>query len=291
VIERGDTRKGTPFVLGQFGSNTTFTVSRANWAAAMDAKAKLLEIAAKDLGGAPGDYDLKDGKVTHKSDGSKSMTFAKCAQRAIELGGKFSGKEMPKNLNPLTKGAVAMYAGTGLIGVAKDNLPHKAKSIPPALTASFARVEVDTETGNVKILDLVTVADCGTVVHPQSLHTQIRGGSIMGIGMATSERYIYDPSLGLPMSVGLLAAKPPSYLDVPETIKVGAVGKPDGSNPVGAKGVGEPPQGSAAAAVLSAISDALGGHLFNRTPVVADMIINVAAKRPQSHKPLQVNTQ
>jgi CO/xanthine dehydrogenase Mo-binding subunit len=291
VIERGDTRKGTPFVLGQFGSNTTFTVSRANWAAAMDAKAKLLEIAAKDLGGAPGDYDLKDGNVTHKSDGSKSMTFAKCAQRAIELGGKFSGKEMPKNLNPLTKGAVAMYAGTGLIGVAKDNLPHKAKSIPPALTASFARVEVDTETGNVKILDLVTVADCGTVVHPQSLHTQIRGGSIMGIGMATSERYIYDPSLGLPMSVGLLAAKPPSYLDVPETIKVGAVGKPDGSNPVGAKGVGEPPQGSAAAAVLSAISDALGGHLFNRTPVVADMIINVAAKRPQSHKPLQVNTQ
>jgi hypothetical protein len=49
-------------------------------------------------------------------------------------------------------------------------------------------------------------------------------------------------------------------------------------------------QGCAAAALLCAISDALGGHYFNRTPVVADMIVNAAAGRPQSHKPLQVNT-
>jgi CO/xanthine dehydrogenase Mo-binding subunit len=72
---------------------------------------------------------------------------------------------------------------------------------------------------------------------------------------------------------------------------VDAVGLPDRYNPVGAKGVGEPPLGSAASAILSAISDALGGHLFNRTPVVADAIINVAAGKPQSHKPLQVSTQ
>ena len=58
-----------------------------------------------------------------------------------------------------------------------------------------------------------------------------------------------------------------------------------------AKGIGEPVQGASAAAILSAISDALGGHLFNRTPVVPDMIVNAAAGRPQSHKPLQVNTQ
>jgi hypothetical protein len=49
-------------------------------------------------------------------------------------------------------------------------------------------------------------------------------------------------------------------------------------------------QGCAAAALLCAISDALGGHYFNRTPIVPDMIVNAASGRPQSHKPLQVNT-
>jgi CO/xanthine dehydrogenase Mo-binding subunit len=68
------------------------------------------------------------------------------------------------------------------------------------------------------------------------------------------------------------------------------VDKADPQNPVGVKGVGEPVQGSGAAAVTSAISDALGGHLFNRTPVSLDMILNFLSKRPQAHKPLQINT-
>jgi CO/xanthine dehydrogenase Mo-binding subunit len=59
---------------------------------------------------------------------------------------------------------------------------------------------------------------------------------------------------------------------------------------MGGRGIGEPAEGSGAAAVLSAISDALGGQLFNRNPVVADMIINAAAGRPQSYKPLSVNS-
>jgi CO/xanthine dehydrogenase Mo-binding subunit len=69
-----------------------------------------------------------------------------------------------------------------------------------------------------------------------------------------------------------------------------AVAIADPQNPVGAKGIGEPVQGCAAAALLGAISDALGGHYFNRTPVVPDMIVNAASNRPQSHKPLEVNT-
>jgi CO/xanthine dehydrogenase Mo-binding subunit len=60
---------------------------------------------------------------------------------------------------------------------------------------------------------------------------------------------------------------------------------------VGGRGVGEPAQGCAAGAVCSAVSDALGGKLLNRTPIVPDMIINAAAGRPQSTKPLQINVQ
>ena len=289
IIERGDSSKGLPWNLGQFGSNTNFTMTRTNYAAAMDAKRKLQEIAAMDGSGKPEDYDVADEKVFLKSDPSKGLTFAQAAQRAIELGGKFDGHETPADIFFLTKDAVGMILGTGLIGVAKDNLP--APNHIPALATGFMMIELDVETGQHKILEYVGTADCGTVIHPQGLAAQIRGAASMGIGFATLERAVYDPQNGLPANVGLYQAKPPSYLDVPSEMAALWVDKPDADNPVGAKGVGEPIMGCAAAALICAISDALGGTHFNRTPVVPDMIINALAKRPQSHKPLAVKTQ
>ena len=288
-IKRGDSRKHLPFNIGQFGSNTSFTMTRTNYVAAMDAVTKLKEIAAMDLGGPADDYDIGEEKVFLKSNPAKHLTYATAAKRAIELGGKFTGKDIPENLNPLTKGAVVGLAGTGLIGVAKDTL-HR-EGLIPAIAIGFIEIELDTETGKHEIIDYIGVADCGTVIHPQSLATQIKGGAVMGFGMACTERFVYDPKNGLPANVGLYQAKPPSYLDVPLTMDWDAVDLPDSQNPVGAKGIGEPVMGSAGAALLCAISDALDGHYFKRTPVTPDMIVNAAAGRPQSHKPLQVHTQ
>ena len=73
-------------------------------------------------------------------------------------------------------------------------------------------------------------------------------------------------------------------------MKTAAAEIPDPQNPVGAKGMGEPVQGCAAAALVCAISDALGGHYFNRVPITPDMIVNVVSGRGQSHSPLDVNT-
>jgi CO/xanthine dehydrogenase Mo-binding subunit len=258
------------------------------YVAAVDAKEKLLVIAAQVLGGAAGDYDLGNEKVVSKADPSKSITYAQAAQKAIDLGGAFSGKEPPKDINPVTVHGLAMIAGSGLIGVAKDNLPRVG--VTPGLTTTFVELQVDVETGKINIVDMLCVADCGTVLHPQGLAHQIRGGNVMGIGLAMLERHVYDPKLGLPANTLLYQSKPPTYLDVPAEIAWGAVDKPDPQNPIGVKGVGEPVQGSGAAAVTSAISDALGGHLFNRTPVSVDMILNFLSKRPQAHKPLQINT-
>ncbi|MGC1452477.1 MAG: molybdopterin cofactor-binding domain-containing protein, partial [Candidatus Sulfotelmatobacter sp.] len=92
VIERGDSRLGLPWNSPQAGSLTASTESRTNYVAAMDLKEKLLDIAAQILGGAPGDYDLGNERVVAKADASKSITYAQAAQKAIELGGKFSGK-------------------------------------------------------------------------------------------------------------------------------------------------------------------------------------------------------
>jgi len=287
-VVRGDSSKHLPWNLGQFGSNTSFTMTRTNYAAAMDAVAKLKEIAAMDLGGAPTDYDIGGERVFAKSDPTKGLTYAQAAQRAIDLGGKFDGHVAPDDLNVMTKASAAGVAGTGLVGVAKDNIP--LTGTVPALAAGFIEIELDTESGKFAILDYVGVADCGTVLHPQGLDHQIKSGAVMGFGLAASERHIYDPQNGLPGNVGLLQAKPPSYLDVPAEMKTAWLDIADPQNPVGSRGIGEPVQGCAAAALLCAISDALGGHYFNRTPVMPDMIVNAAAKREPSHKPLQVNT-
>jgi CO/xanthine dehydrogenase Mo-binding subunit len=287
VIERGDSRKHLPWNIGQFGSNTSYTMTRTNYVAAQDLLAKLKEIAAQDLGGKPEDYDVDGSKVFSKS--GKSLSYADAAKRAIALGGKFDGHELPKDINPMTQASATALAGTGLIGVAKDNLPWTGQ--PAAFAACFIEIELDTETGMHRIVDLLSVADCGTVIHPMGLATQIKGGAVQGLGMAALERLVYDPQNGLPANVGFHQQKPPSYLDLPTEMHTDAVNKADPSNPVGAKGVGEPLMGASAAALLCAISDAMGGHVFNRTPVLPDMIVNQIAGVPQPRKPLSINTQ
>jgi CO/xanthine dehydrogenase Mo-binding subunit len=288
VVERGDTQKHLPWNIGQFGSNTSFTMARTNYAAAMDALAKLKEIAAMDLGGAPEDYDVADEAVFSKSDTTKRISYAVAAQRAIELGGKFDGHEPAADMNPMTRESVAALAGTGLVGAARDNLPITGQ--PAAFCVGIAQIELDVETGEFEIVDYLAVADCGTVIHPMGLATQIKGGAVMGFGMATLERHIYDPQNGLPANIGLYQAKPASYLDVPSVMGSGAVDQPDPQSPLGTKGIGEPVMGAGSAALLCALGDALGGRYFNRIPVTLDQIVNAASGREQSHGPLQVNT-
>ncbi|HXG53716.1 MAG TPA: xanthine dehydrogenase family protein molybdopterin-binding subunit [candidate division Zixibacteria bacterium] len=286
-IVAGNTGKNVPWNSPQVGSNTSYTLTRTNYVAAMDAKKKLQEIAAKALNGTPDDFDVGNGRVFLKADPSKGLSFAEAAQRAIKLGGKYSGQELPKDLNPLTVRAATALAGQGLMGVARDNLP--SKGLIPAFCAAFVQVEVDLETGRVEIQECLEVADCGTVLHPKNLGNQLTGGAVQGFGFALTERHIFDSKLGLSATRGLYGQKLPTYLDVPLDIQWDAVNQPDRFNPVGAKGIGEPPLGAAAAAVLCAISDALGGVYFNRSPVTCDMILNAAEGKPQSFKPLEVN--
>ncbi len=219
----------------------------------------------------------------------RHLTYTAVANRAVALGGKYSGQELPKDINPMTRASATALAGSGLIGVAKDNLPVGGETA--AFACAFVEIELDLETGQHRILDLLNVGDCGTVIHPMGLETQLKGASIQGISIATLEHLIFDPQNGLPGHIGLYQAKPASYLDMPRNLMTDWVDKPDPTSPMGTKGIGEPPLGAAASAVLCALSDALGGYVFNRTPVKADTIINVAAKLPLSHTPLQINCQ
>jgi xanthine dehydrogenase molybdenum-binding subunit len=289
IIERGDSRRNLPWNIGQFGSNTNFTMARTNYVAAMDAVNKLKEIAAKHLGGNADQYEIDGKRVFRKGSPKSGMSYAEAAQAAIKLGGKFDGHELPADINPMTKQSATALAGTGLIGVAKDTLP--VKGAPSAFAAAFVEIELDTETGKYTVLEYLAVADCGTIIHPAGLETQIKSGGIQGLSVTGLERIVYDPQNGLPANIGFYQAKPATYEDAPKLMRVAGVDKPDPSSPLGTKGIGEPLLGCGGSALLCAISDALGGHTFNRTPVTADQIVNQAAGRPQSHGPLQTNCQ
>jgi CO/xanthine dehydrogenase Mo-binding subunit len=288
VIHRGTTEANLPWSSYQAGSNTTFTHMRANYAAAMDAVSKMKEIAAAALGGNPADYDIGDERVFRTGNPDRGMSYSEVAQRAIDMGGAYSGQTWPTDIHEVTQRAVQNLAGTGLIGVAKDTLPQEG--VIPGFGVGFVEIELDLETGKYEILDYVGIAECGTVVHPQGLAAQMKGGAIWGFGMAGLERHVYDRMTGLPANIGFHECRLPTYLDIPTAMQWDAVDLPDRDNPVGAKGIGEPVMGCASAALVCAISDALDGHLFNRVPVCKDMIISHIAASTQSTAPMSTNT-
>src|SRR4029450_11699491 len=134
-----NTANSLPWSSQQDGSQTTHAHTRANYAAALDAKRKLQEIAAKDLGGTPEAYDVGDGRVYQRGKAGRALTFAQAAARAIALGGKYDGHEGSSKLNPMTRSSVQTLAGQGLIGVAKDEFPREGGVW--SFIAAFAEVE------------------------------------------------------------------------------------------------------------------------------------------------------
>ncbi len=283
----GDTSRHVPWSSVQAGSQTTFAHTRANHAVGTAAKRLLQEIAARDLGGSPGDYDTADGRVFRRSSPSTGMSFARAATRAMELGGRYSGEEVADDLNDMTKAAAAGLAGQGLVAVAKDNYPREGGV--QSWVVGFAEVELDVETGQVDIVKYTAVADCGTVLHPRSLGGQILGGSIQGMGIARSQKWVFDPVWGVSFANRLYTARPPGMLDVPIDMEWAAVEIPDPQTPVGAKGIGEPPVGAGSAALTSAIADALGGKCLCRTPLTADVILAEIEGRPPAYGPLDLH--
>jgi len=283
----GDSSKNLPWSSVQAGSQTTYAHTRANHAGAMDAKRKLQEIAAREFGGAPSGYETDGGRVFRKSDPSQSMTFARAARQAIALGGKYSGESLPEDIHDVTKRSAAALAGQGLMGVAKDNYGREGAT--QSFVIGFAVVELDIETGQVDIKEYVAATDCGTVIHPRSLAAQMYGGAIQGFGMARSQRWVFDPVWGVPFAHRFYTARPPGMLDVPLEMGWAAANIPDPSSPVGAKGIGEPPIGAGAAAIVSAISDALGGKCLCRTPLTADVILAELEGRDQPYSKLDTH--
>ena len=286
----GATNRNLPWSAMSVGSQTTHAHTRAHWAAGLDAKRKLQEIAAHDFGGSSDDYDVAGERVFRRGNRSQGMSFAKAAERAIALGGHFDGHELPDDINGMTVASATALTGIGLMGVAKDTFATGGSVM--SFVVGFAEVEVDIETGEIKLVDYLGCADCGTVVHPRLLGSQIHSGGIQGFGIALSQKWVYDRRWGISVAKRFYNSRPPGILDVPHERPMGwaAPNIPDPFNPIGAKGIGEPAIGAGSGAVLCAIADALGGEgHFYRTPVTTDMVLTKLERIAEPHSRLMAH--
>jgi CO/xanthine dehydrogenase Mo-binding subunit len=284
----GDSSRHLPWSCSQGGSSTTHAHTRANWAAVQDATGKMREIAAQDLGGAPEDYEIAGERVYRRGNRSQGLSFARIAQRAIDLGGRYDGHELPEDINGMTTASATALAGQGLMGVAKDNYEEGGRRM--SFVAGFAEIEVDIETGDIKLIDYAAGSDAGTILHPKTYEGQIFGGAIQGFSVALSSKWVYDRRWGLLVAKRFYSNRPPGMLDVPheQPMKWGNADLPDPFNPLGAKGIGEAAQGAGSGAVVNAIADALeslgeGQGDFHRSPVTRDMILTKLEQAPTGH--------
>ncbi len=284
TVAWGDTSQNLPWTCVSGGSQTTHAMTRAAHAAASDAIAKSKEIAAKTLGGSPESYQVANERVFS---GGRSMTLADVAKKAIELGGRYDGHELPKEINKVTVTSATALAGQGLMGVARDTYPRDGGSF--SFVAGFAEVEVDVETGAYRILDYAAVADAGTIIHPRAFGGQVLGRSVLGMGHALAQKTVYDQHYGLPLATRFYQNRPPTILDVPTRMKWEALNIPDPETPVGARGIGEPPVAAGACAVLNALSNALGDDIYRRAPVGLDTILMALEHGRPMEEPLTAN--
>ena len=280
----GHTGKNLPWSCVSGGSQTTHAHTRAAHAAATDAIAKLREIAAKTHGGRPEQYTVANERV---SGPAGSMTLAQAAQRALELGGRYDGHELPDNINAFTRTSATALAGQGLMGVARDAYPRDG--ISHSFVAGFAEVEVDVDTGQYHIVDYLAVADVGTVIHPRALGGQVLGRSMLGIGHAIGQHWVYDQHYGLPLAKRFHHNKPPTILDAPQKMAWDALNIPDPETPVGARGIGEPPVAAGCCAVLNALANALGDEVFTRAPVMVGALLAALEAGKSAQEPLTAN--
>ena len=136
VIHNGSTDANLPWASYQAGSVSIFTQTRSSYVAAMDAVDKMKAIAAETLGGDADEYDIDGERVFRVGNPAQGMSYAAVAARAVQLGGAYSGQTYPEDIHEITQRSVQAVAGSGLIGVAKDNLPRERRRSPASRSHS-----------------------------------------------------------------------------------------------------------------------------------------------------------
>jgi len=238
----------TTYTLPSYGSITLASSGPAVRNAANDAKLKLLEFASGFFNSNPEDLDIKDGVIFLKK--KKSIS-----KRVSEITSYLPNK---------------IIIGEGLRGPNPDKVLR-------TFGIQIAEVEVNTRTGEIKIIKITAVHDCGKIINPKTWKNQIYGGIYMGIGYALSEERLYDKQTGLHLNPTFADYKIPTIKDIPIEIIILNADVPYEANSIGAKGAGEPPIIPTAAAIANAIYDAIEVRIKS-TPITPDKILEALYK-------------
>ena len=224
-----------PFGMGTFASRTAVNAGSSVHLAAIEVREKIKKIASELLEVSPDDLELKDGAVEVRGVPGLRKTFRELAYHAVGL----YGFSMKADRDP------------GLEATSY----FKPEQSTYANSCHVAEVEVDIETGHVKVTRVLVNHDCGNVINPMVVQGQIVGGVAHGIGNALFERLLFDES-GQPLTTSFADYLLPMATDVPnvETLHTET---PSPLNPIGVKGAGEGGTIAVIAAIISAVEDAL----------------------------------
>jgi putative selenate reductase molybdopterin-binding subunit len=221
----------TPFDVGAYASSTTYLTGNAVLDAGLKIKKQILGVAAELLEKKPAELEVRDAQVFAK-DGSGSVTFQDIALHSLYAANQFQ------------------------IAAISSNISHKS---PPPFAAHFAEVEIDTETGLIRVVKYVAATDCGTAIHPKLAEGQVEGAVMNGICYALTEQYLFNEK-GRMTNDSFLNYKIYSMRDKPEMVTI-LVSTYEKTGPFGAKSVSEIGINGPCPAIANAIYNAVGVRL------------------------------
>ena len=161
----------------------------------------------------------------------------------------------------MTFGEVCEKLGDVMIIGEGSRGPNPQKTAINAFAAQFAEVEVDVDTGQVRVIRIVSAHDSGRIINPTLARSQVEGGIIQGLGFALFEERVLDRHSAVPLNPTMHDYKIPTMADIPKIDVIFIEGADTIANHTGAKGLAEPPIIGIAPAIASAVADALGREI------------------------------
>ena len=240
----------SPYDSGSYASSTTYVTGKATEKCALELRGKICALGAKLLG-----CD------------KEQVSFDGTEVRVEE--GENAGKTI--NLSDI---ATASMNGNSI--ELQATVTHSSEISPPPYMVGAAEIEVDTETGEVTLLDYAAAVDCGTPINPNLTRVQAEGGIAQGIGMTLTESVTYDDR-GYPMENSLFQYKIPARVDIGK-IRVEFENSYEGEGPFGAKSIGEVVINTPLPAISDAIRNAVGKR-FYELPITPEKIAMAALEK------------
>ena len=245
----------TPLDIGAISQRGTFTTGNAVKKAALDAKKQIAKIAAEKLAVKQGDLLFRNGKISSKKNPDKTMNFSDAVSEALNSaeGRYIMGKGF---YNPP-------------IQAADPKTREGNSSMAYSFGAQIAEVEVDPETGFVKLLKMTAAHDVGFAINPMAVEGQIEGQVFSGMGQTLYEECLMDN--GVVMNPSFLDYRTPRPIEMPD-IETIIVETNDPYGPFGAKEVGQGPIQCTSQAIANAVSNAIGVRI-KEIPITPERVL------------------